>query len=164
MEVFVRRLIGPEIRLDFALAPRLAMVNADAQQISQVVMNLVVNARDAMPAGGTLKIETANVELGADNVDVIPGPHVLLSVSDSGIGMSKEIKQRVFEPFFTTKDTGQGTGLGLSMVQAIVRQGGGHISVESQPGRAPRSGCIFRGSPMRRPLKCLRRCRRATSR
>ncbi len=140
MEDLIRRLIGPEIRLEFSLHPDLCRVNADAQQIEQVIMNLIVNARDAMSAGGTLTIETSNVSLGAEHVDVIPGPHVELSISDTGIGMTKEVQERLFEPFFTTKDTGHGTGLGLSMVQAIVRQCGGHISVESQPGQ----GTTFR--------------------
>lgn len=133
MEDLVRRLIGPEIRLEVMLAPGLGPIHADATQIGQVLMNLVVNARDAMPTGGTLRIETANVDLGADNLDVIPGPHIMLSVRDSGVGMSAEVRQRLFEPFFTTKETGQGTGLGLSMVQAIVRQSGGHVMIDSTP-------------------------------
>ena len=140
MEDLVRRLIGPEIRLNFSLQPDLSTISADHQQIGQVMMNLVVNARDAMPGGGTLTIETANVELGADSVDAIPGPHVALFVSDSGVGMTKEIRDRLFEPFFTTKDSGQGTGLGLSMVHAIVRQTHGHIVVDSEPGK----GTTFR--------------------
>jgi two-component system, cell cycle sensor histidine kinase and response regulator CckA len=133
MEDLIRRLIGPEIRLQFSLQPDLAMISADSPQIGQVMMNLVVNARDAMPAGGTLSIETVNVELGHEHVDVIPGPHVALMVSDTGVGMTADVRGRLFEPFFTTKAAGQGTGLGLSMVQAIVRQSGGHIKVESQP-------------------------------
>ncbi len=140
MEDLIRRLLGPEVRLRFNLQPDLQMISADAQQIGQVIMNLAVNARDAMPAGGELTIETANVELGADNVDVIPGPHVELAISDSGQGMSAEVRDRLFEPFFTTKDQGRGTGLGLSMVQAIVRQSGGHIKVESEPNK----GTTFR--------------------
>jgi len=135
MEELIRRLIGPEIRLQIALQPDLESISADAQQISQVMMNLVVNARDAMPKGGTLTVTTANVDLGDDNLDVIPGPHVALSVGDTGVGMSEEVRNRLFEPFFTTKDSGQGTGLGLSMVHAIVRQSGGHIRVESHPGK-----------------------------
>ena len=140
MQDLVRRLIGPEIRLEFHLADDLKKIRGDAAQIGQVVMNLVVNARDAMALGGTLHIATANVALGAENVDVIPGPHVMLSVRDSGVGMTPEVRKQLFEPFFTTKETGQGTGLGLSMVHAIVRQSGGHVMVESAPGQ----GSTFR--------------------
>ena len=135
MEDMVRRLLGPEIRLEFSLDPSLANIRADGAQIGQVVMNLVVNARDAMPKGGQLTVETANVELGAEHLDVIPGPHVSLCVRDTGVGMLPEVRDRLFEPFFTTKDSGQGTGLGLSMVQGIVRQSGGSVMVESQPGK-----------------------------
>jgi len=140
MEDLIKRLIGPEIRLRLSLQPGLSTISADAQQIGQVMMNLVVNARDAMPGGGTLSIATADVELGHDNLDVIPGPHVALMVTDTGLGMSAEVRDRMFEPFFTTKDEGRGTGLGLSMVQAIVRQSGGHIHLES----APNQGTTFK--------------------
>ena len=140
MESLVRRLIGPEIRLECTLAPELAKIRADAAQIGQVLMNLAVNARDAMPQGGALLIQTANVELGTENIDVIPGPHVMLSVRDTGAGMTPDVRKRLFEPFFTTKQTGEGTGLGLSMVHAIVRQGGGHVMVDSAPGQ----GSVFR--------------------
>jgi two-component system cell cycle sensor histidine kinase/response regulator CckA len=140
MEDLIRRLIGPEIRLQVSLQPNLSMINADPQQIGQVMMNLVVNARDAMPSGGTLTIETADVDLGHEHVDVIPGPHVMVKVSDSGFGMTADVRDRMFEPFFTTKDRGHGTGLGLSMVHGIVRQSGGHISIES----APNQGTTFK--------------------
>jgi two-component system cell cycle sensor histidine kinase/response regulator CckA len=122
------------------LAPQVWTIRADAAQIGQVMMNLVVNARDAMPDGGTLHIETSNVELGDDDVDVIPGPHVMVLVHDSGIGMAPDVVKRLFEPFFTTKDMGQGTGLGLSMAHAIVRQSSGIIRVDSEPGK----GSTFR--------------------
>jgi two-component system, cell cycle sensor histidine kinase and response regulator CckA len=143
MEDLIRRLLGPEIRLSFSLQPDLWLISADSQQISQVLMNLIVNARDAMPNGGTLTIETANVDLGNDSVDAIPGPHVELMVGDSGLGMSAEVRDRLFEPFFTTKDSGQGTGLGLSMVHAIVRQSTGHIIVDSEPGKGTRFKVYF---------------------
>jgi PAS domain S-box-containing protein len=139
MEDLIRRLLGAEIRLEFSLDPALASIHADTAQMGQVLMNLVVNARDAMPTGGLLTIETANVELGSEHLDVIPGPHVSLSVSDSGVGMTHEVRDRLFEPFFTTKESGQGTGIGLSMVQGIVRQSGGHVMVESEPGK----GSVF---------------------
>jgi len=166
MEDLIRRLIGPEIRLQFKLQPDLSMINADAQQIGQVLMNLVVNARDAMPRGGTLTVETANIELGAEHVDLIPGPHVALLVTDSGLGMTAEVRDRLFEPFFTTKEKGQGTGLGLSMVHAIVRQSGGHVQVESEPGQ----GTTFRvhfprqADPSAAPMPSLTIPARATVR
>jgi two-component system cell cycle sensor histidine kinase/response regulator CckA len=143
MEDLIRRLVGTEIKLQLSLQPELSPISADAQQIGQVMMNLVVNARDAMPSGGTLTIETANVELGHEHVDVIPGPHVAVMVTDSGLGMTPEVRDRLFEPFFTTKDQGRGTGLGLSMVQAIVRQSGGHIRVDSEPSRGTRFTAYF---------------------
>jgi nitrogen-specific signal transduction histidine kinase/CheY-like chemotaxis protein len=135
MDDMLRRLIGPEIRLQTSLAAALWAINADESQIGQVIMNLAVNARDAMPKGGTLTIETANVELGAEYLDVIPGPHVMLSVADTGLGITSDVRERLFDPFFTTKETGQGTGLGLSTVQTIVKQCGGQVSVESTPGQ-----------------------------
>jgi PAS domain S-box-containing protein len=143
MEDMLRRLVGPEIRLELTLAADLGSISADESQIGQVVMNLVVNARDAMPEGGALAISTANVDLGAEHLDVIPGPHVQLTVADTGQGIAAEVRDRLFEPFFTTKDHGQGTGLGLSMVQSIVRQCGGHIVVDSQPGAGSRFHVYF---------------------
>lgn len=135
MEDMLRRLLGQRIAIELSLQPGLATISADESQVSQVIMNLAVNARDAMPKGGTLTMTTANVVLGDEHVDMIPGPHVLLTVSDTGEGISSEVRDRLFEPFFTTKETGRGTGLGLSMVHGIVRRCGGQIQVESAPGQ-----------------------------
>ena len=125
-----------EIRMD--LDPELKMINADSTQIDQIVLNLAINARDAMPEGGTLTLRARNVILDEDycsrNLEVSPGEYVELSVSDTGTGMEKSIQERIFEPFFTTKDPGSGTGLGLSMVFGIVKAHGGHITCHSEPG------------------------------
>ncbi len=138
MRTLLRRLIGEHIALVAAFDPEPVFVRADQGQLQQVIVNLSVNARDAMPAGGTLMLATARVELDAAFKASHPGstvgPHVRLLVSDSGTGMDAEVRRRVFEPFFTTKPVGKGSGLGLATVYGIVKQSGGYIDVESQPG------------------------------
>jgi two-component system, cell cycle sensor histidine kinase and response regulator CckA len=133
------RLIGEDIEIQFRSTAHLNTIYADPGQIEQIVMNLAVNARDAMPEGGRLIIETHNIYLDANfnrsHPELKPGNYVRLRVSDTGLGMTEDIRQRVFEPFFTTKGVGKGTGLGLSMIYGIVKQHDGHIDVYSEPGR-----------------------------
>jgi CheY-like chemotaxis protein len=140
----LRRLLPEDVTVETALAPSPWLTSADPSQLEQVLVNLALNARDAMPGGGTLRIATDNVTVDAADaerhVGVDPGDYVVLSVVDSGEGMSKEVVAHVFEPFFTTKSVGKGTGLGLAMVHGVVHQSGGHIRVESELGR----GTTFR--------------------
>jgi two-component system, cell cycle sensor histidine kinase and response regulator CckA len=138
VEKLLRRLIGEDIELATTLDSALYSINADPGQLEQVLINLAVNARDAMPQGGRLHITTANTTLSADHggrhLSAVPGEYIMLAVSDTGVGMSREVQQRVFEPFFTTKGQGKGTGLGLSTVYGIVKQSGGDLWIYSEPG------------------------------
>ncbi|MGD1083859.1 MAG: ATP-binding protein [Verrucomicrobiota bacterium] len=139
MESMLRHLLGNNTDVSILPASGLKAVKADAGQIEQVIVNLAMNAADAMPNGGKLTLETANVTLGPDYVSRFPeleaGEYVMLAITDTGIGMSQEVKARVFEPFFTTKDVGRGTGLGLAACHGILKQSGGHINVYSEPAR-----------------------------
>jgi PAS domain S-box-containing protein len=159
MESMLRRLIGEDVELITELDPALGTVRADPSQLQQVLMNLVVNARDAMPRGGRLTVETWNAEITRgttrERVELEPGEYAILSVSDTGDGMAPEVRERIFEPFFTTKEAGDGSGLGLATVYGIVKQSGGYIWVDSAPGE----GANFRiylpldGRPVEEPVE-----------
>ena len=139
MTDLLHRTLGEDIELEGVMAPRLWTVEVDKNQLESAILNLAVNARDAMPTGGKLTIETANTALDESytqtDTEVIPGQYVMLSVSDNGTGMAPETLGRAFEPFFTTKEVGRGTGLGLSMVYGFIKQSGGHVTIYSEPGQ-----------------------------
>jgi CheY-like chemotaxis protein len=139
MDKLLRPIIGEHIALKTVLAAEVWPVKVDPAQFEQVIVNLAVNARDAMPNGGSLTIETAHVIIdeayAAGHLDVAPGEYTLLAVSDNGVGMTEAVKAHIFEPFFTTKETGKGTGLGLATVFGVVKQSGGHIWVYSELGQ-----------------------------
>ncbi|MGD0206242.1 MAG: two-component regulator propeller domain-containing protein [Verrucomicrobiota bacterium] len=139
MEGMLRHLMGGDVNVRILSDAGLRAVKADAGQLEQVIINMAINARDAMPRGGKLTLETANVTFNHERADrdpeMKPGDYVMLAITDTGTGMSAEVKARVFEPFFSTKDVGQGTGLGLATCYGIIKQSGGHISVYSEPGR-----------------------------
>jgi signal transduction histidine kinase len=139
MEVLLRRLIGEDVRLTTTMEPRLGRIRSDAGHLEQAIMNLAVNARDAMPHGGSLRIETFN----AEGDDVRPGPFVGIRVTDTGCGMDSAVLARIFEPFFTTKGVGKGTGLGLSVIYGVVEQNGGRIDVKSAPGKGTTFTLLF---------------------
>ena len=134
----MRRTLGEDIDIEMVHAGGLWEAMVDESQLENALLSLAINARDAMPGGGTLTFETANVHLGHEYADsaeeVTPGQYVLIAVTDNGIGMPPEVKDRVFEPFFTTKEVGEGSGLGLSMVYGFIKQSGGHVSIYSEPG------------------------------
>jgi signal transduction histidine kinase/CheY-like chemotaxis protein len=146
-EQILRRTIGEHIDFRTELQPGLGSVLADRGQVEQILMNLVVNARDAMPSGGRLTVRTRDVQvdeaLARQRPDLQPGRHVAMAVADTGVGMDAATQAHLFEPFFTTKELGRGTGLGLSTVYGIVKQSGGHISVESAPGKGARFEVLF---------------------
>jgi signal transduction histidine kinase len=147
MTEILHRTLGEHIELEGVLAPRLWLIEADQNQLENAILNLAVNARDAMPDGGRLTIETANAAFddayaGAD-AEVVPGQYAVVAISDTGAGMSPEVKARAFDPFFTTKEPGQGTGLGLSMVYGFVKQSGGHVTIYSEPGQGTTAKLYF---------------------
>jgi CheY-like chemotaxis protein len=147
LEPMLRRLIGEDVLLSTSFTPDLGIVRVDPGQVEQVVMNLAVNARDAMPRGGRLSIATSRLEIaeasGRTRAGMLPGSYACITVADTGSGMTPEVKARVFDPFFTTKDPGKGTGLGMAVVHGIVTQSNGYVELESEPGAGTRFSIYF---------------------
>jgi two-component system cell cycle sensor histidine kinase/response regulator CckA len=158
LERMLRRIVGEDVEFALRLDDSVVTAKADPGQLEQVLINLVVNARDAMPTGGRITIEAANVTVGngdgREGAELAPGRYAMLAVSDTGMGMSKKVQDHIFEPFFTTKQSGQGSGLGLSTVFGIVKQSGGHIFVESDPGNGSTFRIYFPAS-RERPTKVV---------
>jgi CheY-like chemotaxis protein len=158
LERMIRRIVGEDIEIVVRVDDGAVTAKADPGQLEQVLINLVVNARDAMPTGGRITIEAGNVTVGdqdsRESAELAPGSYVMLSVSDTGIGMSKKVQDHIFEPFFTTKESGQGSGLGLSTVFGIVKQSGGHIFVDSDPGQGSTFKILFPSS-RERPTRVI---------
>jgi signal transduction histidine kinase len=150
MSELLHRTLGETIEVEAVLAPRLWTVEADPNQLENAIINLAINARDAMPEGGKLTIETQNTHLDesytSHNPEVSAGQYAVICISDTGVGMDAETAAKAVEPFFTTKEVGRGTGLGLSMVYGFVKQSGGHIKSTRSPVKALRSRCTCRGS------------------
>ena len=135
MQDLLERSVGASVRLRYDLAVDVWPVMADASQVQTALLNLAINARDAMPSGGTLLISTRNAQVGVGDAYLSPGDYVTLSVEDTGTGMTDDVQKRLFEPFFTTKEIGKGTGLGLAQVYGFVRQSGGSVRVRSAVGK-----------------------------
>jgi len=147
LQPLVRRVAGPTVRVDLALAPTVAVARLDRERLERVILNLVANARDAMPSGGRVTLSTAEISLDEEEAGSIPGAnkgvYVALRVSDTGTGISSEVRERIFAGFFSTKDVDRGTGLGLAMIHRFVTSSGGCISVHSQPGRGTTVSLYF---------------------
>ena len=165
MNSLLSRVVGEDIEILVELAPNLWPVIADPSQVEASIVNLATNARDAMPRGGRLTIATGNQHLDAAyatlNPAAAPGDYAMITVSDTGTGMTPEVMANVFEPFFTTKEQGKGTGLGLSMVFGFANQSGGHVSIYSEPGlvRQSASSCLGRRISRRRMPRCVHSAR-----
>ena len=166
LEPMLRRLLRDDLTLDLALTGDLTLVTVDPVQLEQAIINLVVNARDAIPGAGTIEVRTARMEIDASGrrptLSLEGGTHVVLAVSDTGVGMSDEVKRRVFEPFFTTKAPGKGTGLGLATVDGFVRQAGGAVTIDTEAGKGTTFTIYLRPAEARQGVRPVRRRRAVT--